>query len=185
MARRQGAEPVDFEKEDPVETPVALTGGIGVDRVIDAVGVDAEHAHHGSAAGTGDKAGAALSAAKAAVTPKGRHAWKRGDGPSQALDWAVAALAKAGTLSINGVYPPGQNDFPIGQAMNKNLTLRMGNCHHRKYIPHLLDLIAAGTIDPVALLTEVQPMQDAISAYEAFDARKPGWLKVELRPAAA
>lgn len=188
-ARRQGAEPVNFEAEDPVETIVALTGGIGVDRVIDAVGVDAEHAHHGPAAGMGDKAGAALAAAKEtvkdAVAPKGRHAWKRGDGPGQALEWAVAALAKAGTLSIIGVYPPGQNDFPIGQAMNKNLTLRMGNCHHRKYIPHLLDLIAAGTIDPVTLLTEVQPMQDAISAYKAFDARRPGWLKVELKPAAA
>jgi threonine dehydrogenase-like Zn-dependent dehydrogenase len=49
MARRQGAEVVNFEREDPVAVVVRLTGGIGVDRVIDAVGVDAVHAHHGPA----------------------------------------------------------------------------------------------------------------------------------------
>jgi threonine dehydrogenase-like Zn-dependent dehydrogenase len=69
--------------------------------------------------------------------------------------------------------------------MNRNLTLKMGNCNHRKYIPHLLDLVASGTIDPVKILTRIEPMRDAIAAYEAFDARQPGWLKVELKPAAA
>jgi threonine dehydrogenase-like Zn-dependent dehydrogenase len=49
MARRQGALTVNFEQEDPVATIKRLTGGIGVDRVIDAVGVDAMHAHHGPA----------------------------------------------------------------------------------------------------------------------------------------
>ncbi|NMG37054.1 alcohol dehydrogenase catalytic domain-containing protein, partial [Azoarcus sp. TTM-91] len=50
MARAQGAEIVDFDAEDPVATLLALTGGIGVDCAIDAVGVDAVHAHHGPAA---------------------------------------------------------------------------------------------------------------------------------------
>src|SRR4051794_25825973 len=49
MARRQGAQCVNFEQEDPVKTILALTGGIGVDRAIDAVGVDAQHAHGGPA----------------------------------------------------------------------------------------------------------------------------------------
>lgn len=46
MARAQGAEVINFEEEDPVEALLRLTDGIGVDRAIDAVGVDAEHAHH-------------------------------------------------------------------------------------------------------------------------------------------
>jgi threonine dehydrogenase-like Zn-dependent dehydrogenase len=50
MARAQGAEVVNFEKEDPTQVIIEMTGGIGVDRVIDAVGVDAQHAHHGPAA---------------------------------------------------------------------------------------------------------------------------------------
>jgi threonine dehydrogenase-like Zn-dependent dehydrogenase len=48
--------------------------------------------------------------------------WKRGDAPSQVLQWAVEALAKAGTLAIIGVYPETMNRFPIGQAVEKNRT---------------------------------------------------------------
>jgi threonine dehydrogenase-like Zn-dependent dehydrogenase len=47
----------------------------------------------------------------------------------------VQALANACTLSIIGVYPPTASFFPIGPATNKNLTIRMGNGHHRKYAP--------------------------------------------------
>ena len=46
--------------------------------------------------------------------------------------------------------------FPIGQAMNKKLTLKMGNCNHRKYIPKLLDLVTAGVVDPVKVLTQME-----------------------------
>ncbi len=108
--------------------------------------MDAEHAHHGPAVSVAKRAATALKSAARSVAPEGRrknepeeHEWKPGDAPEQVLNWAVQALAKAGTLSIVGVYPPTQHQFPIGEAMNKNLTLRMGNCHHRKYIPHLLD----------------------------------------------
>lgn len=189
MARQQGAEIINFDQEDPVKTIVDLTGGIGVDRVIDAVGVDAEHAHHGPAASTSQKTGTAIkSAVKAALPERAQskdHDWKPGDASEQALEWAVQALAKAGTLSIIGVYPPTQRTFPIGEAMNKNLTVKMGNCHHRKYIPHLLDLIASGVIDPLKILTKREPLSSVIQAYEAFDSREPGWLKVELKPVAA
>ena len=162
MARRQGAEIVDFSQEDPVETLVALTGGVGVDRVIDAVGVDAEHAGHSH------------------ETREGR--FTPGDAPNLVLEWAVNALAKAGTLAIIGVYPPTATTFPIGLAMGKNLTIQMGNCNHRKYMDRLVALVRSGVIDPVEILSKTEPMQSAIAAYEAFDRREPGWLKVELKP---
>jgi len=73
--------------------------------------------------------------------------------------------------------------FPIGAAMMKNLTITMGNCNHRKYIPHLVELTRAGAIDPSALVTRVEHVTDAISAYEEFDQRHAGWLKVVLDPA--
>ena len=183
IARRQGAEVVNFEKEDPVETIVELTGGIGVDRAIDAVGVDAEHPHRGPAADPEENEKFEAQAQKIAPDGPEQPPFKPGDAPSQALNWAVEALAKAGTLSIIGVYPPTVTTFPIGQAMNKNLTIRMGNCNHRKYIPHLVDLVRAGVIDPVSLLTQSDELTDAVEAYETFDQRKPGWLKVELEPA--
>ena len=55
MARAQGAEVIDYENEDPVATIRELTGGIGVDRAVDAVGVDANRAHHGPAAKSSKK----------------------------------------------------------------------------------------------------------------------------------
>ena len=190
MAQRQGAEIVNFDREDPVKTILDLTGGIGSDRAIDAVGIDAEHPHHGPAASLTERAGNAVTSVATALKGDGndkateRHQWKPGDAPNQVLDWAVGALAKAGTLAIIGVYPPTQKQFPIGQAMNRNLTIKMGNCNHRKYIPHLLDLVAGDVIDPTKILTKVEPMKNVIEAYQAFDARQPGWLKVELKPAA-
>ena len=100
----------------------------------------------------------------------------------QALQWAVEALAKAGTLSIIGVYPQQARSFPIGMAMNKNLTINMGNCHHRKYIPMLIDMVMNKRIDPAKILTQIKPMSDAIAAFKAFDRRESGWIKVELHP---
>lgn len=167
MARQQGAEVIDFEREDPVKALLWLTDGIGVDRAIDAVGVDAEHSHGAET-----------------VAPSQGHKtdWQPGNAPSQVLDWAVAGLAKAGSLGIIGVYGPDQRSFPIGEAMNKNLTVKMGNCHHRRYIPKLIEMVLARRIDPATILTQVKPMSDAIGAFEAFDQRETGWVKVELQP---
>ena len=95
----------------------------------------------------------------------------------------MTALAKAGTLSIIGVYPPTAEVFPIGIAMNKNLTLRMGNCHHRKYAPMVLELVRTGRVEPLQVLTQREPLISALQAYREFDLRSPGWMKVELQPA--
>jgi len=184
-AQAQGAEIINFEEEDPVDIILRLTGGIGVDRAIDAVGVDSMHAHHGPAAKQARMQRAEFKSQVKEVAPEAHpdgENWVPGDAPAQALLWAVDALAKAGTLAIIGVYPETMKAFPIGQAMMKNLSLNMGNCHHRKYIPHLLELVRAGVVDPTEMLSQVQPMVSAIEAYRAFDARKPGWLKVELEP---
>jgi len=185
MAREQGAEVIDFNEENVQLALLELTGGIGVDRAVDAVGVDAQlpDAGPGYKALKGKVKGFDEEVRSIAPdrNPDGEN-WKPGEAPSQVLSWAVTTLAKAGTLSIIGVYPPTARTFPIGEAMNKNLTLRMGNCHHRKYIPRLLDLIVAGTVRPERVLSQREPMTAAIEAYKAFDLRRPGWLKVELSP---
>jgi threonine dehydrogenase-like Zn-dependent dehydrogenase len=113
--------------------------------------------------------------------PEGPH-WQPGSGPHQVLSWAVEVVAKAGTVALIGVYPPTVEQCPIGAAMMKNLTLTMGNCNHRRYIPPLLELVRSGVFDPTAVLTKQEGLQSALKAYEAFDRREPGWLKVELEP---
>ncbi len=185
MARAQGAETVDYDEENPVETILRLTSDIGVDRAIDAVGVDAERPHRGPAAGNGKKTKIydqeVEEITQGAAKRDGGH-FRPGDAPSQALEWAVDALAKAGTLSIIGVYPQTDRFFPIGQAMLKNLTMRMGNCNHRKYVPKLVELVRTGVIDPTKVMSQEQPLVKAIEAYEHFDEREEGWLKVMLHP---
>ncbi|HET7307175.1 MAG TPA: zinc-dependent alcohol dehydrogenase [Gammaproteobacteria bacterium] len=185
MARAQGAEVIDFSREDPVETIRELTGGIGADRVIDAVGIDAVHPHGGPGDG--------------ADTEQFRHEveqvapdanphdgnWEPGDAPSQALRWCVESVAKAGTVAIIGVYSPKMETFPIGEAMMKNLTLRMGNCNHRRYIPDLVNKVKSNVINPLNVLTQQKPLVSAIEAYKAFDKHEAGWTKVELVPPAA
>ncbi len=189
MARVQGAEVINFNEEHPIDALKRLTGGIGVDICIDVVGVDAYHAHQGPAATLEKTQEAQFKQDLEQNNPKGYKpdgsSWVPGDAPSQALRWEVECLAKAGTLSIIGAYPPTMNSFPIGMAVNKNLTLKMGNCNHRKYIPMLVDLVRSGVVDPAKILTEQEPMTSAIDAYKAFDERKPGWIKVELEPQAA
>jgi threonine dehydrogenase-like Zn-dependent dehydrogenase len=151
FAKRMHAETVNFDAEDPVQAIAELTGGIGVDRAVDAVGVDAKGPGGG---GTGN----------------------------QALRWAVQALAKAGSLGIIGVHPPTMESFPLGLAMNKNLTIKAGNCNHRRYIPELIALARGATVEPATVLTETVPMDRVVEAYERFERQEPGWIKVALAP---
>lgn len=185
MAQKQGAEIINFDEEHPVLQMMELTGGVGVDRAIDAVGVDAQQPHSGPAAKEAKAKADDFRQQVKQVAPKTRPKngnWVPGDGPSQVLQWAVQSLAKAGTLSIIGVYPMAATTFPIGMAMNRNLTINMGNCNHRRYLPRLIDFVRTGRVDPTVVLTQVQPLTDVIEAYKAFDKREAGWVKVELLP---
>lgn len=188
MAQANGAEIIDYNKEDPIESIHRLTGGIGVDRAIDAVGIDANPPHEGPAAKQTkyqkSQFEQEIKQVAPETNPEGPN-WHPGEAPSLVLQWAVKALAKAGSLSIIGVYPQTAQSFPIGAAMNKNLTIKTGNCNHRKYIPMLVDLVHNGTVDPEKVLIQPQhePLDSAIDAYKAFDQRQPGWIKVILEPA--
>jgi threonine dehydrogenase-like Zn-dependent dehydrogenase len=186
MARAQGAEVIDYEQENPVEALRRMTGGIGVDRAIDAVGVDANHAHQGPAAAEAKALEKIFQQEVEQVAPEANPQgdnWHPGNAPSQTLFWAVEALCKAGTLSIIGVYPETVQLFPIGAAMMKNLTLQMGNCNHRKYLPIVIELVRTGAIDPSTVLTQKRSLRTVIEAFQEFDKRSSDWIKVELTPA--
>jgi len=85
---------------------------------------------------------------------------------------------------IRGTYPLTAESFPIGNAMDKNLTVKMGHCHHRRYRPKLVRLVASDAIDSTRILTQRAPLTSAIEAYQQFDLRHSGWAKVKLEPAA-
>jgi threonine dehydrogenase-like Zn-dependent dehydrogenase len=181
-ARRQNAETIDFNEEDPVAVARELTGG-GPDRVIDAVGVDAQHPVSGPAARIGAETAAEFEIERERAAPdtnvKDRQ-WVPGSAPSQALRWATDMVAKAGTIGVIGLYPPEHTSYPLGTMMNRNLTVRGGNCDHRRYVPGLLSRIAAGHADPSQVITRREELASVIDAYGSFDRREMGWSKVVL-----
>ena len=184
MARAQGAEVINFDEEDPVETILELTGNIGVDRVIEAVGVDAKSPSSGPQGEMmeGDFQ-EELNRVAPETNPQG-DTWVPGDAPPQTLIWSAQCVKKAGVIGVTGVFPPQAMIAPIGVIQQRNLTVRGGNCNHRRYIPMLVGLTATEALDPTEILTNIEPLTGAIEAYEAFDRREPGWIKVELNPAA-
>lgn len=83
------------------------------------------------------------------------------------------------------MYPPQLKSFPIGEVMAKDLTVRAGNCNHRKYLPRLVELVRSGLMHPEEFFTQRVPVSSAIDAYHHFDQHEAGWLKVKLEPEAA
>lgn len=184
MARAQGAEVLNFDEVDPIEYIKEATDGSLADVVIDAVGVDAVCPSKGPAGKQAHKHKKEFAEELHKIVPKPNtdgDNWKPGDGPSQTLRSGVQLVGKCGTISLIGVYPQTSMVYPIGTAMNKNLNIVMGNCHHRAYIPRLLEMVQAGLIDPTKILTQKEPLSDVIEAYKQFDLREAGWVKVALR----
>lgn len=187
-AKNQGACVINYDEVDPVKALKVASNGFGPDSVIDAVGVDAEGAHHGPAAKRSMMGLIENIIDQKVVAPQSvalGDQFRQGDAPGQVLMWAVEAVRKSGIVSIIGVYPHPAKFFPVGLAMQKCLTVRMANCSHAKYIPLCLKAIAETGFKPSTILSSKQFIGDAIACYKHFDKREPGWVKVELLPQAS
>jgi threonine dehydrogenase-like Zn-dependent dehydrogenase len=187
VAQKLGAEVINFEQDHPVEVLKELTGGVGPDRIIDVVGVDAVSPKSGPAAKEAKQQADEFKRESKQISPEKNpdgDNWIPGDAPSQVLNWALQSVAKAGTVCLTGVYPESAKTYPVGMSMNKNITLKGGNCNHLRYVAKLLEIVRSGVIRPERILTKHEPLTDAIEAYRHFDKREAGWIKVDLRPAA-
>ncbi|MCY1064602.1 hypothetical protein OV090_07510 [Nannocystis sp. RBIL2] len=89
---------------------------------------------------------------------------------------------KTGTLSIPGVYVGLLDKVPFGAAMNKGLTMRMGQTHMQRYLRPLLEKIESGAIDPSFVITHRLPLDEAPNAYKTFRDKQDGCIKVVLKP---
>ena len=162
LARRfANVETIDYtQTEDVVQYLRDITGGRGPDVCIDAVGLEAS--------------GSLMHRVMGAVMLQA--------GAANVLQWAIAAVRKGGNVSIIGVYGPPWNLVPIGVAMNKGLTLRMAQCSVRRYMPHLLEHVRAGRIDPTAIISHRLPLTDAPKAYHMFANKQDHCVKCVLLP---
>jgi threonine dehydrogenase-like Zn-dependent dehydrogenase len=165
MAEAGKAETIDFTETDVYDRLMEMTRGRGPDRCIDAVGCEAHGL--GSPDAVMDRVKTALMLATDRV---------------HALREAIMCCRKFGTVSIPGVYIGMVDNLPMGAAVNKGLTMRMGQTPVQRYLRPLLGKIEAGEIDPSFVITHRLPLADAPKAYKTFRDKQDGCIKVVLKP---
>lgn len=182
-AEKLGATTINSETQEAITMLKHYTKGKGPEKIIDAVGVDAQ-THNSCSFGILQQIGLPIAfqeeVNEIAPQQNSDKNWQPGNCPSLVLSSAVIAVAKAGTISIAGVYPPAMRFFPIGIAMNKNLTLKMGVCNHRAYMPLLIDWIIRNEFDVEPFITHRISLNNIVDAYTCFNVRKDDWLKVMI-----
>ena len=158
------AETVDLTQVDDVVVHLKeATGHLGADVAIDAVGAEA--------------VGAPLQHAAAS--------WlKLTGGSAVALNWAIDAVRKGGTISVVGAYGPILVPVKFGDALNKGLTLRMNQCPVKRQWPRLLEHVRAGHLHPSDVITHRFDLEDVAEAYHLFSAKRDGCIKPVLVPSA-
>jgi len=150
--------------EDPVLFIKKTTDWFGADVCIDAVGADAS--------------------GNAMQTITGKKMMLQA-GSATALHWAINAVKKGGIVSIVGVYGPTDNLVPIGNVLNKGLTIRANQASVKRLLPRLIEHIRAGHLDPKAMITHRIPLEEVSDAYHIFSAKLDNCIKPILIPPSA
>ena len=140
------------------------TGWLGADVVIDAVGAEA----------TG----------RPMQTLLGKTLHMVG-GAATALHWAINSVKKGGIVSIVGVYGPIDTLVPIGNVVNKGLTIRGNQASVKRLLPRLIEHVQNGVLDPKALITHRIPLEEVSDAYRMFSAKLDNCIKPVLLPPSA
>ena len=81
-------------------------------------------------------------------------------GSAIALHWAINSVKKGGVVSIVGVYGPTGNLVPMGNVVNKGLTLRANQASVKRLLPRLIEHVKAGHINPKAMITHRVPLEE-------------------------
>jgi threonine dehydrogenase-like Zn-dependent dehydrogenase len=149
------------EMDDPVMFIKKTTDYFGADVCIDAVGCEA--------------AGSALQ------TITGRKMMLQA-GSATALQWAINSVKKGGVISIVGVYGPTANLIPIGNVVNKGLTIRANQASVRRLLPKLIEHVREGRLDPKGLITHRVPLEEVSEAYHIFSRKLDNCIKTVLIP---
>jgi threonine dehydrogenase-like Zn-dependent dehydrogenase len=173
LGRREGlvarekagaTESINYEQLDVYDTLMDVTGGVGPDACIDAVGTES---HMPGPLYAYDRFKQAL--------------MLETDRPF-ALRQAIMACRNGGTISVIGVYGGFIDKFPMGSFMNRSLTMKTGQCHVQRYMKPLLARIERGDIDPSFVITHRMNLADAAKGYGMFVNKDDECVKVVLTP---
>ncbi|NJQ07087.1 zinc-dependent alcohol dehydrogenase [Streptomyces lonarensis] len=175
-ARARGVHTLDLrELDDPAEAVRELTEGRGADSVIDAVGMEAH----------GNKTGKFLQDAAAALPGNAgaKLAGTAGVDRMSALTSAIDMVRRGGTISLSGVYGGMADPMPMLTLFDKQVTLRMGQANVRRWVPEIMPLLTDQ--DPLGVddfATHHLPLAEAADAYDMFQQKADGAVKVVFRP---
>jgi threonine dehydrogenase-like Zn-dependent dehydrogenase len=158
------AETINYEEIDVYERLMEITGGMGPDACIDAVGLEA---HMPGMIGAYDRVKQAM--------------MLEADRP-HALRQAIMACRKGGTVSVPGVYGGFDDKIPLGSFVNKALTLKTGQTHVQRYMKPLLERIERDEIDPSFVITHRMSLNDAPRGYDIFTNKQDDCIKIVLKP---
>jgi threonine dehydrogenase-like Zn-dependent dehydrogenase len=167
MAADAGAITIDNDTESVYERLLDLSGGIGPDICIDAVGMEA----HGSNAFEN-------------FYDKAKNWMMQQTERPAVVRQVIQCCRPGGTVSIPGVYGGLSDKIPVGALMNKGLTIKTGQTHVHRYVPELLEHIRSGRIDPSFVVTHRIPLSQAPEGYRIFREKLDECVKVVLDPAA-
>jgi len=166
MAEAGGAITINFDEESVVERLNELTGGEGPEKCIDAVGMEA-HVSPSMPDTVYDRAKQMLGA--------------ESDRP-HILREMIYVCRPAGVISIPGVYGGLVDKIPMGQLMNKGLTIRAGQTHVNRWTDDLLHRIEEGQIDPSFVITHTVGLDEGPEMYKVFRDKQDSCIKVVLKP---
>lgn len=166
MAEAGGAITINFDEESVVERLNELTGGEGPEKCIDAVGMEA-HVSPSMPDTVYDRAKQMLGA--------------ESDRP-HILREMIYVCRPAGVISIPGVYGGLVDKIPMGQLMNKGLTIRTGQTHVNRWTDDLLRRIEEGQIDPSFVITHTVSLDEGPEMYKVFRDKQDSCIKVVLKP---
>ncbi|HEX8357786.1 MAG TPA: glutathione-dependent formaldehyde dehydrogenase, partial [Segetibacter sp.] len=152
------------ELGDVVEFLKRTTGWFGADVCIDAVGCDA--------------------AGNAFQSLVGRKLPLTG-GSATALHWAINSVKKGGVVSIVGVYGPLDTLVPIGNVVNKGITIRANQASVKRLLPTLIDHVMSGRLNPKAIISHRIPLEEVAEGYHIFSAKRDNCIKPLLIPSSA
>lgn len=156
-----GVETFNFMEHDVVTMVKGMTNDRGADATIEAVGCEA--------------AGSPFHRAFGVVA-------KMEAGSPQAMNFAIHATRKGGIISMVGVYGPPAVGVDLGTFMNKAQRINTGQASVKRYMPHLLEHVRQGRIQPSKVFTHKVPLEKAPAMYHTFAQKKDGCIKVALIP---
>ncbi|MBS1618745.1 MAG: glutathione-dependent formaldehyde dehydrogenase [Bacteroidetes bacterium] len=148
------------DEKEAIEKVRSMTGGRGADICIDAVGMEA----------------------KRSVLEKAANIIQGEMGSINALKMCCSAVRRGGKISVLGVYGMPYDNFPIGQLFDKGIQMWGGQAPVHNYIDDLIKHVEEGRIRLDDIITHRMPLSEVDKAYDIFNKKEDGCVKVILKP---